>query len=124
MVPLKNYVTVNGNWQKVSIPVKAFQFIPANPNGFQLDRVHSVGFYVDQNNGNSPFEIKVDNISFIKSGTTPPPSTRLWWSEDANHNGVYNKKGALGALNKYNLVQFNFGKSPEYFPCHRHFPSM
>ncbi|MBC7533011.1 MAG: hypothetical protein H7318_15665, partial [Oligoflexus sp.] len=90
MVPLKNYVTVNGNWQKVSIPVKAFQFVPANPNGFQLDRVHSVGFYVDQNNGNSPFEIKVDNISFIKSGTTLPPSTRLWWSEDANRNGEYN----------------------------------
>lgn len=90
MLPLKNYVTIDGNWKKVSIPVSAFQFAQPNPNAFQLFNVHAVGFYVTQNNANVPFQIKVDAIRFLKSGTNPAPLTRLWWSEDPNRNGEYN----------------------------------
>ncbi len=90
MIPLKNYVSVNNTWKKVTIPVNAFQFAQPNPNTFQLFNVHAVGFYVNQDSNNVPFEIKVDNIRFLKNGATPAPLTRLWWSKDANLNGEYN----------------------------------
>ncbi|RYZ59346.1 MAG: hypothetical protein EOP07_04250 [Proteobacteria bacterium] len=90
-VPLKNYVSVNRNWQKVSIPLNAFKFPAGNPNGFSINSIHAAGFYVNQNNANVPFEFKVDNLSFVKSGGNPPaPATRLWWTEDADRNGEYN----------------------------------
>lgn len=91
LVPLKNYVSINGDWKKVTIPVSAFQLAQPNPNAFQLNNVNVVGFYVNQSDSNVPFEIKVDNIRFLKAQpSNPAPLTRLWWQEDANKNGEYN----------------------------------
>lgn len=96
MVPLKNYVTVDGQWKKVTIPVSAFQLAQPNPNAFQLNNVHAVGFYVNQSNANVPFNIKVDSIRFLKTGgTNPAPLTRLWWQEDPNKNAEYNYSTTL-----------------------------
>ncbi len=125
MIPLKNYVAVNNTWKKVSIPVQSFQFAQPNPNTFQLFNVHAVGFYVNQDNNNVPFEIKVDNIRFLKNGTTPAPTTRLWWVKDANLNGEYNysqtmmSQGAtVSTVNQWgdvairNYMTGPFGNSP------------
>lgn len=91
-VNLRNYVNVNQGWQKVVIPLSDLRPQDSNPNYFQIFNVTAVGFYVDQNNANVPFNFKVDNVSFVKVGATTPVDggTRRWWSEDADHNNEYN----------------------------------
>ncbi|RYZ72339.1 MAG: hypothetical protein EOP09_03335 [Proteobacteria bacterium] len=88
-VPINRYVHVTDNWQKVSIPMSEFSGVPAY--GFQLSNVHVVGFYVNQNNNNTPFEFNVDNLSFVnRSSDSAMPAIRPWWSKDPNYNGAYN----------------------------------
>lgn len=88
-VPLKKHVNISNNWQRVLIPLRDFLPAVSDPNRFQLFNVHSVGFYVNQDNNNVPFDFYVDNVSFVNGGTFMP-DTRYWWKEDANQNGEYN----------------------------------
>ncbi|HLP43132.1 MAG TPA: hypothetical protein VK465_16625 [Fibrobacteria bacterium] len=95
-VALKNLVTINDTWQKVSIPIA--DLIPPNNtvDRFQLFNVNVVGFYVHQNNNNVPFDFYVDNISFSKPAAVNPASEFKWAYEengsDASlaYNGAWN----------------------------------
>lgn len=124
-VPLKNYVTVNGLWQKVEIPVSAFLAGVTNPNTFQIQNVLELGFYVSQDYRNAPFDFHVDNVSFFKAtvpggGGEGMPQLRKWWLEDANQNGAYNYStsffyggSALNVANEYgDLVSANVLTGP------------
>lgn len=33
---------------------------------------------------------RADDLSLVEDGSTLPPLTRLWWTDDANHNNEYN----------------------------------
>ena len=88
---LKDYVQISDAWQRVVVPMADFMPAFNNFDRFQLWNVNEVVFRVDQNDNNVPFEVTLDNISFLRY---PEVAEFKWAYEETNVIPSLNLNGA------------------------------